>query len=775
MRQRAMSLDANALMTAVKWSESGHQLHEFSKAYELPQMGKIIKGQYAGVGAPSLSSPSLNQIVLWASGGKRVSVVAQSVRFKDGRNSNMGRAVAFGPKLVIPDNFDGWWEILSEEGKSVRCIETVADLAKRYPESCLVRETTKAFLAKPEDPSQLSDKVRTVQIGELLTLLAADVIATNAKSGGVRYLRCRSSKGDTIYLSFEQKAKFSPVAKEGISGVHSIRNLLTKRMPLMARLVHGKPPQGFKNFQSSVRLFSTFEEECLVAMPLHKEPQTLVQVPIGSALKVIGPKNANELSQMKELMAFVDSSKQLINNLTDRIHLLDSQLVESGTKVSSKSGHNSLTARLANKLSGHHHDHKRRLQSNFLVKRSSSDPQPLNQEFECTDELKRGTSLDESQSNAVSDSRTESLNNENDQFYREIDQIYDYVRGFAPLPHRIKSEFDSSKLTEPLKTSILNNENKPEPPPIITIPSIQNRRTSDPVSPQKHSINAKKGKKLFQNKDSFKNKKEVKVMPNVRFAYYAPNNVSAVSPVSPLSPVSGVNGGSAVSGGKVANAVTRMYAPPPPPPPPPPPVTTGGVPAGSSQKLFVKSSSGQRNTWKCNRFLKYAKQVSSPFRSEQKSVATKEVANQTCRSSRSLTTSPIFNIRYKSMNNLHFITPPALNYSNTIESSHSGHTSSGSGSKDLFRDPKSKLPKLSRSLTNVFWDVSGNLIAIDTINKLNNELNDRKNMTCPQLLPVHIDFLNAIDKLQQNQHIQHIHQIKEHNGKNKQQLPTLYL
>ena len=748
-----MSSDANALISAIKWSESGHQLKEFSKAYELPQIGKIIKGQYGGVGAPSLSSPSLNQIVLWSSGGKRVNVVAQSVRFKDGRNSHISRVVPFGPKLVIPENYDGWWEILSEEGKSVRCIENVSDLAKRNPESCLVRETTKAFIGRPDEPNQVSDKVRTVQVGELLTLLASDVIATNAKSSDVRYLRCHSSKGDTIYLSFDQKAKFSPVAKEGISGVHSIANLLSKRLPLMVRLVHGKPPQGFKNFQSSIRLFSTFEEECLVAMSLHKEPHTLVQVPISSALKIIGVKNATELCDMKEFVAFNHLSKQLITTLTDRIHLLDPQL-DPIAKTCPKSGHNSLTAKLANKLSGHHYDHKRRLQSNFLVKRSSSDPQPLNLDFESKDELKRGTSLDESQTNTGLDSKTESLNNENDEFYEEIDQIYDYVRGFAPLPQRIKSEFDSTKLTEQLKTSILNNENKPEPPPIITIPSVQNRRPSDPMSATK-LVNTKKGKKLIQNKNSVKHKNEEKVLPNVRFAYYATNNVSAVSPMP--------NGGVPTPANGVS-AGNRHYL-----------VRTGGPPlqTSNSQKLFVKSSSGQRNTWKCNRFLKYAKQVSSPFRSEQqKSVSTKEVANQTCRSSRSLTTSPIFNIRYKSMNNLHYITPPVLNYSNTIESSHSGHTSSGSGSKDLFRDPKSKLPKLSRSLTNVFWDVSGNLIAIDTINKLNNELNDRKNMTCPQLLPVHIDFLNALDKLQQNQHIQ---QLKEHNIRNKQQMPTLYL
>ena len=64
--------------------------------------------------------------------------------------------------------------------------------------------------------------------------------------------------------------------------------------------------------------------------------------------------------------------------------------------------------------------------------------------------------------------------------YDEIDQIYDYVRGFAPLPKSAKGwQYFSEKATEEKKESIyqkLNShqqdaENKPpEPPPIDTIP-----------------------------------------------------------------------------------------------------------------------------------------------------------------------------------------------------------------------------------------------------------------------------------------------------------------
>ena len=117
----------------------------------------------------------------------------------------------------------------------------------------------------------------------------------------------------------------------------------------------------------------------------------------------------------------------------------------------------------------------------------------------------------------------------NNEFYDEIDQIYDYVRGFAPLPQRIKSEFQVNKPVDPLKTSILNNDNKPEPPPIINIPSIQNHRMSYPMTSNKLSVNIKKVKKYFPNREYIfdkNNKSEDKTAfsPNVRYGYHNNNN-----------------------------------------------------------------------------------------------------------------------------------------------------------------------------------------------------------------------------------------------------------
>ena len=56
-----------------------------------------------------------------------------------------------GPKLAIPTGYDGYFEILSEDGRAVKCIESVPELARRFPDSVLVRQDFKALVSKSDD------------------------------------------------------------------------------------------------------------------------------------------------------------------------------------------------------------------------------------------------------------------------------------------------------------------------------------------------------------------------------------------------------------------------------------------------------------------------------------------------------------------------------------------------------------------------------------------------------------------------------------------------
>lgn len=252
--------------------------------------------------------------VLLTSAGKRSHVIAQCVKFKDGK-----KAVPVGPKLAIPETYEGFFEILSEDGKCVKCMETVSELARRFPDSVLVRENVKAFVSKSDDIETIQDKSRLIQCGETL-ILVGEVLGVKGKTQS-RFLRCIDKEGENVFLPYEQKGKFSAIAKEeNISGVHNIKNLQKKRLPLMVRLASGSNPIGLKSAQQflpELRLLTRVDEEALVALPLTKDSH-VVPLPIGALIKLQPCLNADSVNNMKEVARLVDRALGQMTELADR-------------------------------------------------------------------------------------------------------------------------------------------------------------------------------------------------------------------------------------------------------------------------------------------------------------------------------------------------------------------------------------------------------------------------------------------------------------------------
>ena len=65
-------------------------------------------------------------------------------------------------KLAIPTGYDGYFEILSQNGRAVKCIENVPELARRFPDSVLVRENFKALVSKSDDLNALAVAITTI-------------------------------------------------------------------------------------------------------------------------------------------------------------------------------------------------------------------------------------------------------------------------------------------------------------------------------------------------------------------------------------------------------------------------------------------------------------------------------------------------------------------------------------------------------------------------------------------------------------------------------------
>lgn len=609
-----------AVVGSVAWGDEGSYVKEVVTKGHLPQLAKVIKGQYLSIGVPSLANPSLSSTLLLSSTGKTVKVAAQSVKFKEGR-----RVVPVGPRLAIPDTYDGYFEILSEDGRAVKCIESVGELAKRFPDSCLVRETVKAYVSRSDDIDSITDKCRPVQAGETLVLVG-DVIGSKNGKSQIKFLRCFDQAGQNIYLPYDTKGKFSAIAKEdNISGVHSIRNLLNKRLPLMVRLINGRPPLGTKtssHFLPELRLFGAFTEEALAALPLGKDAPMVI-LPPSAPLKLTHVKNADNIEKTKEFLRICEKASNLLQDISDKILVYD---------VAIRGGKSSSGSRDP-RFSNADISKNRNKYNNGRALRSKSTPVTPVQ-------------LKSFHENKSEDIKMNGVGPKDD--YDEIDQIYDYVRGFAPLPKHIRSPF-SNKDDSQLRRSI-SAEVRPVPPPLETMPSRRiDLRSSENLSPSIHpaliSAALEKAERRVEKRSRRSDENKM------------------------------------ISNGHQHSPLSRQITP------------SISIPSSKQHtKMFIKASQP-----KFSKTHMFRQKSSSPV---------KETLTDGVSPLVSTSPSSLFRLRYKSLTNL------AMDLDTLDSSTSCGKNSAdSSGSAAMkIRIPEKKSRRLTRpkSLTNLVWDGRGN-------------------------------------------------------------------
>ena len=148
------------LLSVAKWAvEKDFFLEDFVRQYPLPHVAIVTRGQHMALGAPNVANPSLRPYVLVNSTQKLRKVLAQPVRIRDGK-----RKVLSNHHVALPESFPGYFEILSEDGRPVKCLESVSELYKKFPELCLVRQACKAYI--PDGDGELCSlyKTRTVSL-----------------------------------------------------------------------------------------------------------------------------------------------------------------------------------------------------------------------------------------------------------------------------------------------------------------------------------------------------------------------------------------------------------------------------------------------------------------------------------------------------------------------------------------------------------------------------------------------------------------------------------
>jgi len=297
--------------------------------HDVPCISKVVKGQFMNIGASKFSPlKKLHQDVLVHSIKTGLKVLGHSVSRMDSRDGRTHRLVALEQRLSIPVTYKGWFELVSENGRSAKPIDNVRELAKQFPtvSNVLVRQNIAAYLVNERDGKMTFDKTKIVISGEQLKIIGEYAIDTTvATQGKVRLLKCVDSRGEDLYLSLDQKALFTPIASENdVTGVFLIKDIMHRfRLPLTVKLIQGVWPKVDANrFTGLIRLDWAYTDENAFVCPLDRNQPRIYPIPTEVNLRLVTAVNNDELKANEAFSNIMVKCNRLITNYHNTIHLI---------------------------------------------------------------------------------------------------------------------------------------------------------------------------------------------------------------------------------------------------------------------------------------------------------------------------------------------------------------------------------------------------------------------------------------------------------------------
>ncbi|OWF54398.1 uncharacterized protein LOC110445145 [Mizuhopecten yessoensis] len=353
------------------WDSTHVSLKDVLMQCEIPMVAKITKGQFHNLGVSKIPLRKFHQDVVVHSIKTGVKVLAHSVSRFEARDGRTSKIVALDQRLSIPLSYNGWFELLSEDGRSARPIDSVYRLAREFPSKCLVRQNLKGYMSN-EDGKLTFDKSKVIPAGEQLTLAGT----VNGPGDRVKFLRCTDSKGVVLYLSFDQQGTFTPIANPGdVSGVFMFKDIVKVfRLPLTVKLVMGVWPKvDPSKFTGYMRLDWTYTDETAFLCPLDKHSIRITPVPTEVPLKLNPVQNMEEIKESQSFKDMMTKCNKMIANYNNTIHLI----VAVPDAVKRRKSQD-----LANSLTKQNNTINRKNNANSLMKRSKSREELLMDEMD---------------------------------------------------------------------------------------------------------------------------------------------------------------------------------------------------------------------------------------------------------------------------------------------------------------------------------------------------------------------------------------------------------
>ncbi|KAL5022117.1 hypothetical protein ScPMuIL_001272 [Solemya velum] len=300
--------DDTPTLDDINWDDEKHVLNDFRADIGLPQVVKFDEGETGGNIPPGLKI-YCNQPVLFHTHTSKRQARARTI-YRD----QTGPFYEVGQTLLIPEDFEGWFELVPPDFSRASCCRTIRELAEVMPAKFFTRTNLRGIRITDENGSQeiFERKIRAGSVLRVDSIFTAKW-RTTAKTGMFKksnkefttveeqYLKCIDIDNKEVLISLSTKGKFNIVYAKGVNDgrtVFRIKDLIDDfTLPMKVKLIYGKPPVVPCIFTGILILKGHKSEDSIVASTILNQRNVLFEVPMDASCSVYT--TADDFSKME--------------------------------------------------------------------------------------------------------------------------------------------------------------------------------------------------------------------------------------------------------------------------------------------------------------------------------------------------------------------------------------------------------------------------------------------------------------------------------------------
>lgn len=291
----------------VVWSERKYGLKDLTEeAGLLQRICRFSEAPGEGNMSPGLKIYADQPVWLHSRHNKR-QVKARTI-YKD----NDGAYFEVGQTLHIPEDFQGWFELVPPDFTRARYCRDIAEVASVMPKKIFTRTRLKGIRIVQEEDESQSYLERKVSAGSILRVTGTFSAKwrTSAETGLVKkksknwttveeqYLKCLDKDDKEVMIPFKQKGKFNIIYEKGSKDSRCIlhmKDIVSNfSFPLKVRLLFGKAPVNPCIFTGMMVLKSHSMCESIVGSTASNRRNVLFELPLDFPCSVEVVENEKE-------------------------------------------------------------------------------------------------------------------------------------------------------------------------------------------------------------------------------------------------------------------------------------------------------------------------------------------------------------------------------------------------------------------------------------------------------------------------------------------------